>query len=200
MLKLDRQGEFIDSTMHVKKRLKEEKQIEYKEHLIRDVMRRDLGMKYKKVKPVPLQANSVRNLILRQQFALAFFKIDLNKKTVINIDETWLGMSDFRRRKWAQPLSTNSVAQLQMTPRVSMIAALDSNGALFLSLLQANNNSSVMALFLNQLVQRLDQERPGWCKSHVVLWDNAPYHKSGETLQLLEELQVPIIFTGPHSK
>ena len=186
VLKLDRQGEFIDSTMHVKKRLKEEKQIEYKEHLIRDVMRRDLGMKYKKVKPVPLQANSVRNLILRQQFALAFFKIDLNKKTVINIDETWLGMSDFRRRKWAQPLSTNSVAQLQMTPRVSMIAALDSNGELFLSLLQANNNSSVMALFLNQLVQRLDRERPGWRKNHVVLWDNAPYHKSRETLELLK--------------
>ena len=65
VLKLDRQGEFIDSTMHVKKRLKEEKQIEYKEHLIRDVMRRDLGMKYKKVKPVAIQANSARNLILR---------------------------------------------------------------------------------------------------------------------------------------
>ena len=144
--------------MHVKKRLKEENQIESKEHLIRDVMKRDLGMKYKKVLPVPIQANSVRNLILRQQFALAFFMIDLNRKIVINIDETWLGMSDFRRRKWGQPLSTNSVAQLQMTPRVSMIAALDSNGELFLSLLQANNNFCVMALFLNQLVQRLDRE------------------------------------------
>ena len=67
-----------------------------------------------------------------------------------------------------------------------MIAALDSNDELFLSLLQANNNSSVMALFLNQLVQRLDRERPGWRKDHVVLWDNAPYHKSRKTLELLK--------------
>ena len=38
-----------------------------------------------------------KNLILRQQFAKAFMELDLKKKVIINVDETWLGMSDFRR-------------------------------------------------------------------------------------------------------
>ena len=71
-------------------------------------------MRYRKIKSSTIGTNSVRNLILRQQFALAFLKLDLAKKTVISLDESWLGMSDFRRYKWALPNSTNSVAQLQL--------------------------------------------------------------------------------------
>ena len=29
--------------------------------------------------------------------------------------------------------------------------------------------------------------------------DNAPYHSSSTTMKLLEELKVPVLFTGPHS-
>jgi len=32
-----------------------------------------------------------------------------------------------------------------------------------------------------------------WCL------DNAPYHKSAAALKVLEDLSVPVIFTGPHS-
>ena len=67
-------------------------------------------MRYKKVNGIAWTANSHRNLILRQQFALEFLKIDLEKKVVINVDETWIGMSDFRRRKWCQHRHNNSVA------------------------------------------------------------------------------------------
>ena len=73
-------------------------------------MRKDLGMRYKKVIPVAWTANSHRNLILRQRFALAFLQIDLEKKVVISCDESVLGMSDFRRRKWCEPGQVNSVA------------------------------------------------------------------------------------------
>jgi hypothetical protein len=50
-------------------------------------MRQDLRMRYKKVLPISWTGNSTRNLILRQQFALAFLKVDLSKKVILNIDE-----------------------------------------------------------------------------------------------------------------
>ncbi len=59
-------------------------------------MKKRMKMSYKKIQRLALKANSVRNLILRQQFALTFLAIDLSKKVIINVDETWLGMSDFR--------------------------------------------------------------------------------------------------------
>ena len=38
-------------------------------------------------------------------------KLDLQKKTILNVDETWIGMTDFRRMKWGQRSQTNGVAK-----------------------------------------------------------------------------------------
>ena len=67
------------------------------------ILHNDMHAKYKRIKEVSYQGNSTKNLLLRQQFVHAFMKIDLVKKTIINVDETWLGMSDFRRMRWSFP-------------------------------------------------------------------------------------------------
>ena len=126
---------FLDSVDSVKAKLLEGHQLVCKKSDVHKIMRTNLGMKFRKIKSISLTANSVKNLILRQQFALEFLKIDLNKKVIINVDESWIGMADFRRRKWCLPRSTNSVPQLQINPRISMIVALDSTGAVYFSLL-----------------------------------------------------------------
>jgi len=56
-----------------------------------------------------------------------------------------------------------------------------------------------MEVFFIHLVKMLDEQRPAWRKNHVIQMDNAPYHKSNDTLRLLEHLRIPVIFTGPHS-
>ena len=66
-------------------------------------------MSYKKIKEVSTHINSDRNLILRQQFAIKFIELFSSNKHIINIDETWLGMSDFRRMKWSVKGNNNSV-------------------------------------------------------------------------------------------
>ena len=108
-------------------------------------------------------------------------------------------MSDFRRFKWTFPGCNNGVSQLQIVPRVSLILAFDSTGKVYFSLLQANSNSQVMKLFFTYLIQKLDEDHRGWRRSHVILLDNAPYHRSQEMLDFFEEWNVPLCFTGPHS-
>ena len=139
--------DFIDSVAHVQKELEKAAGPQAKSHVLRHIMRHDLKMRYKKIIPLALTANSHRNLILRQQFGLAFLEIDLEKKVVISVDESWLGMSDFRRRKWCDPGKINSVAQLQILPRISMITALTNRGEIYLSLVQANSNTALMMLY-----------------------------------------------------
>jgi hypothetical protein len=82
-------------------------------------------------------------------------------------------MSDFRRRKWQVQGSTNSVPAFSMAPRVSMIAATDSLGNIFFSLLQSNNDQHTYALFIQRLVERLDADRPNWRRDTVMLQDGA---------------------------
>ena len=110
------------------------------------------------------------------------------KQVIINVDETWLGMSDFRRCKWRSPCSGNSVAKLQISPRISMIVALDSGGEVFFSLVQANSNAKIMEIFFQHLAKRLDEDRPYWRKNTVILLDNAPYHHGAGMLKVFEKL------------
>ena len=100
----------------------------------------DKGMKYRKIKHIPIGANTNRNLILRQQWVIACLKKDHKNRVYLNVDETWLGMCDFRRMKWQAPGTTNSISALQMAPRVTMFAAVDSLGNIYFSLSQSNSN------------------------------------------------------------
>ena len=120
-------------------------------------------MQFKKIKPIAWKANSPRNLILRQQFALSLLTALRGKyTTVINIDETWLGMTNFIRMKWRMEGDSNLVPSKQVTPRISMILGLDTQGSVYLTLVQANSNSKIMEIYLHQIVETLDEERPGW--------------------------------------
>ena len=132
---LNTRDTFIDSVSSVTKLLKEEHQIDTKEWVVRDIMKKEMGMSFKKVKAVSTHANSIPNRVCRQQFALKFIELLQEGKTILNIDETWVGMADFRRMKWQPAGSTNSVAKLQVQPRISMITGIDSNGHVYLSLL-----------------------------------------------------------------
>ena len=80
-----------------------------------------------------------------------------------------------------------------------MIVAVDTLGNIYFSLTQSNSNSQIMEMFFRYLDKKLEKERPGWRKSTVVILDNAPYHNSKATLKTFEDLNLPIMFTGPHS-
>ena len=120
-------------------------------------------------------------------------------KIILNLDETWLGMSDFRRMKWRCNDSRNSVTKSAVTPRISMLVGVDTLGHVYLSLYQSNSNNKLMEIVLMNLVKKLDQERKNWREDTVIFWDNAKYHASSSTLRVMKELKIPCFFTGPYS-
>jgi hypothetical protein len=191
--------ELVDSVAFVKEQLGEQHGIEIDYHRLKKIMKEELDLRYKKISPISWQGNSDRNKILRQQFAQTLLEVDISKKTIINIDESWLGKSDFRRFSWSLRGVTNSVPQKQVQPRISMIAGLDSNGQVYLSLVQANSNTSLMEMFFSNLILLLDKKDRSWRHKTLLLLDNAPYHTSSDMMAFYERHQLPILFTGPHS-
>ena len=101
---------------------------------------------------------------------------------MLNIDETWINESDFRRRKWREYDGTNAVPTHSLTPRITLIAALDTMGNIYLTLTQANSNNKTMEIYFYHLVAKLDRERPNWRDDTVLLLDGASYHRSASTL------------------
>ena len=90
-------------------------------------------------------------------------------------------MTDHRRRKWKIKGTTNSIATIQVRPRIVIIAAVDNLGNAYISLLQANTTSEVMKLFLWEFTKLLDAEDSDWRSKTMLMHDNAPYFGSDET-------------------
>jgi hypothetical protein len=162
-------------------------------------MREELQMRYRKVKAVALHENSVRNLVLRQRWAMKLLELAPLRTRLVNIDETWLGMEDFRRMKWQLPGTANVVPKKAWSPRISMLLAFDNFGESYVALSQSNTNSEVAKLFIRGLVKTFNEESRRWREKTLIWWDGAPYHTSAAILETLEELQVPIAQSAAHS-
>lgn len=97
-------------------------------------------------------------------------------KILLNMDETWLNECDFRRMKWREHDTSNIFPGSPLSPRITLIAALDTMGNVYLTLTQANSNNKTMEIYFHHLAAKLDKERPQWREDTVIILDNAPYH------------------------
>ena len=69
---------------------------------VRQVFKKSMGLSFRRVRKVPIQANLDRCLVLRQQYGLAMLSLLGSGKRVINVDETWLAESNYIRKAWCR--------------------------------------------------------------------------------------------------
>ena len=120
-------------------------------------------------------------------------------KRIINIDESWLSSGQYHRRMWAPTDMPATAIEKQVSPRLALIASLDSDGRIFFSLTHANTDSDIMVMFISCLCRKLDAELVDWKSNSVFLLDNAKYHVSDDCRQFFKMLGVEIILSGPYS-
>ena len=147
---------------------------------VKRTMKHTLNMSFRQAKKVPKQANTERCLVLRQQYAMEMLPLLEQKKRIVNVDESWLNESTFYRKLWAPKAAVNSVAARTVAPRLSLIAAIDTQGHVWFALTQANTDSNVLLAFFRALLQVMALESPGFEKDTVFLLDGARYHTSPE--------------------
>ena len=104
---------------------------------IRAIMRRECGIKYRLNKRTPTQLNSERCLVMRQQYATTMLEFLKSGRRIINVDETWLNETNFTRKMWCSTKAPASVSSKPVSPSLSMIAALDSEGRVYFALSHA---------------------------------------------------------------
>jgi len=56
-----------------------------------------------------------------------------------------------------------------------------------------------MMIYLQHLVNQLDQERSSWRDDTVLLLDGARYHTGSEVREYLRKLELTVIWSGPYS-
>jgi transposase len=118
---------------------------------------------------------------------------------LINIDESGLSTGSFNNKSWFPKDKTCHLSTQLEVFTTSVNAAITSDGYIYCSLLQHTNNSQTLSLFLYHLSVALDKKRPNWRDNHIILMDNAPYHKSKQFQRDISRLNIPHMFTAPYS-
>ena len=124
----------IVRAQQVKAKVEAMKGFEMSEKLIRQVMKKELRMGYRLAKTVPVQGNSERCLVLRQQYALKMLTLLESGRRIINVDESWLNQTRFIRKAWTPSDVPASFTEKQVAPRISLLTALDTEGRLYCAL------------------------------------------------------------------
>ena len=119
-------------------------------------------------------------------------------KRILNVDESWIGELDFRRLRWRQRGASNTISAKNVTPRLTVIAAVDNFGGLYCSVAQANSDQDLFCLFLSHLVAKLSSEDPAWRSNTILLLDNASWHHTEMVLNQLQLQGIDHIFLGPY--
>jgi chlorite dismutase len=123
--------------------------------------------------------------VIRQKYAKKMLGLLDEGYIILNVDQSWLNMMDFRHRKWVVKDQRNSLAFKQVKPRLSVLAAIDTQGSVYMALTMSITDSDVICLFLKELFDKIELERPDFRQNTVLLVDGAPYHRSDETHNFL---------------
>jgi hypothetical protein len=75
---------------------------------VKQVMKDNLYMTFRKIVKTPVTANNDRNRIMRKQSSQKMFSYMKKSFRLINIDESWVGGSNYSRRAWKPKDETNS--------------------------------------------------------------------------------------------
>ena len=67
---------------------------------------------------------------------------------IINIDETFLNVSDLRYMKWRSRGETNSLRERAIDPLLKVIAAVSTTGEIYMAVSQRNTDSDSFCLFI----------------------------------------------------
>ena len=86
----DEDEEGMLSLARLRKKLKEESEFDCSVTKLRAIMRGELGLRFKKIKPLVAQTNRLRCVLCRQQYAMTMLEVLASGKRVLNVDESWL--------------------------------------------------------------------------------------------------------------
>ena len=91
-------------------------------------MKNRLGLTYRKLDRININANKAMNIILRSNCGkMVLDKLNEGKR-FINIDESWINTKDFSRKSWRERYTSNTVGTSAIEPRITLMVAIDTDG------------------------------------------------------------------------
>ena len=180
----------IEITNHINSKLNKN----YKPCFIRKLMKNELDLTFKKVKPRPNNVNFDILKASRQLFAVKYSQIISSDTLVINIDETSINRHIQISYSWSKKGIPKEAKNSPFTGSVNCMMAILWNGNWFSLLSSTTSNSNKFDSFLDKLNYWLTANKIFQKKEVLILLDNWSIHKTAQIFQKFKEINYNVIF------
>ena len=192
-----RQG--LISKPRLAKEIREKLGVEIKTYALTKLIRRELQLVWRRVRPQHAYVNSHKNIVLRQTFAIKLIDAIKAGKKIINMDETCITSTFKNAYSYGCRGEGNSRTFNKSVQGLSLLLAISQDGLRVFQFINGTHNTWTFMAFMTKLVALLDLHLENWREQYVILIDNCPAHSSAITAKMLSHMGVPIMFSAPAS-
>ena len=183
----------------VQKYLKVDHLIVLPQHIIREIMKKELRLTFKKWLSHPNNVDFDRLKVLRWMFSVKFATILKDNPLICNIDEWTITRTTKVNYSWSLRGMNKEIKNSPFARSIYLILAILSNGWWFLLVWHHTINSTIFAHFLYKLNSWINQnEMFGW-NELVYIMDNCSSHKSKLTKHEIDHLKMRIYYIPIYS-
>lgn len=153
-----------------------------------------IGITRKRLSKVPFERNSEERLNARSIYATEISR--MSDKNLIFLDET--GFNEHTVRKYGySPRNTKAYINVPANKNInrSLMVAINTNGIVAYDYRLSGYKSEHFIIFINTKLAKHFRRNP----QHVLIMDNAPFHKSRQVINALINNRIPYKFTVPYS-
>ena len=94
---------------------------------------------------------------------------------VINVDESWIPSTDFRRKRWKRKGMLNTAPEKALSQKINIISAMSSDGEVWVALTTCNTDSNVLMLFMTKLASELTKQSKDWRNNTIFVLDGVSH-------------------------
>jgi hypothetical protein len=143
---------------------------------VSQIMKEECQLSYKRNFTYKVDINLESHKLKRHYFGKFLLERMHQGYRVINFDESAVDQFDFQYYSWSQKGMKNAYCSKVVSPRITLVAAIDNLGNKYMSMLQCNSNRHTTILVLSQLFELLYEDDPYWNESSIIIIDGAKYH------------------------
>ena len=166
----------------------------YKPNYIRNLLKIELNMSFKRVKPRPNTINLEVLKASRQLFAIKFTQLISKETLLINIDETSFNRHIKNNYSWSYKGIPFEAKNIPFVGSINCIMSIWSNGSWLWLLTNQTSNSSKFELFLNHLYNWITTNKKFKMKEISIILDNWSIHKSQHVIQKFWQMKWKVIY------
>ena len=178
----------------IKKAVKIHKNEDIKEYIIRNYLKTNLKMSYKKWTNKPWNVDVSKLSILRYLFSYRIGKQLLGSSLMVSLDETAFNHKVANSKWWIKRGYSTELFTSNFIGNWSLIIAITNEGSYFGVIVSGKVNSSIYLRFLMNLEKWIETKRSWSSQEVVILKDNWQIHRSKLVWSFMERSQFTYVF------